>query len=168
MDDKLEIIYARRSIRVFKSDPLPREVIEELLQAAMSAPSAANRQPWRFLVITEPALRQRVSEAHPNAKFATQSPAVVFIFGDPVGELFDHDLAAATENLLVAAAGLGLGACWCGVTDERRPKLHAATGIPERLRIVSMICVGYPAERKEPRTQFDQAKVYYERYPMLG
>jgi len=165
MDARLEILYARRSIRLFKSDPLPAELIEELLRAAMAAPSAANRQPWRFLVVTDPHLRQRIADAHPNAKFAVQSPAVIFIFGEPVGELFDQDLSAATENLLVAAAGLELGACWCGVTEERRPRLHAATGIPDTLRIVSMICVGYPGERKEPRSQYDPAKVYYNRYP---
>lgn len=164
MDERLGIIYARRSIRVFKTDPLSPELIEELLRAAMAAPSAANRQPWRFLVVTDPQLRQRIAAAHPNAKFATQSPAVIFIFGEPLGELFDQDLSAATENLLVAAAGLGLGACWCGVTEERRPRLHAATGIPTDLRIASMICVGHPAEHKEPRSQYDPAKVYYNRY----
>jgi nitroreductase len=164
MDERLEIIYARRSIRAFKRDPLPPALIEELLRAAMAAPSAANRQPWRFLVVTDQKTRQRLADAHPNAQFAAQSPAVIFVFGEPVGELFDQDLAAATENLLVAAAGLGLGACWCGVTDERRPRLHAATGIPPELRIVTMVCVGYPAEQKEPRSQYDAAKVYYEQY----
>jgi nitroreductase len=131
----------------------------------MAAPSAANRQPWRFLVVTDEEARRRLAAAHPNAKFAAQSPAVIFVFGEPVGELFDQDLTAATENLLIAAAGLGLGACWCGVTDERRPRLHAATGIPLALRIVTMVCVGYPAEQKEPRSQYDAAKVCYEQFP---
>jgi nitroreductase len=165
MDERLQMIYARRSIRQFKGDPLPPELTEELLRAAMAAPSAHNRQPWRFLVITDAAVRQRLSAAHPYAEFAVQSPVVIVVFGEPVGELIDHDLAAATENLLVAAAGLGLGACWCGVTDERRPALHALTGIPAKMRIVSLVCVGYPAEQMEPRSQFDPAKVYYERYP---
>ncbi len=164
MDKRLNIIYARRSIRRFTAEPLGDELIEELLRAAMAAPSANNRQPWRFLVVTDEALRRQLAEAHPHAAFAAEAAAVFIIYGEKAGELFEQDLAAATENLLIAAAGLGLGACWCGVTDARRPGIHQATGIPRSLEIVSMICVGHPAEHKEPRSQYDPARVSWQRH----
>lgn len=167
MDARLKILYARRSIRRFRTDPIAPELVEELLKAAMAAPSANNRQPWRFLVVTDADERARLAQAHPHAQFALESPLVIVVFGEPTGELIDHDLAAATENILIAAAGLGLGSCWCGVNNERRPKLHAATGISEDLRIASMICIGYPDEYKEPRTQYDPAKVHYGTYSLV-
>jgi nitroreductase len=164
MDKRLRILYARRSIRRFTPEPLAEELIEELLRAAMAAPSANNRQPWRFLVVTDRLLREQLAEAHPHAKFAAEAAAVFIIYGERAGELFEQDLAAATENLLIAAAGLGLGACWCGVTDARRPGIHQATGIPRGLEIVSMVCVGHPAETKNPRTQYDPARVSWQQH----
>ena len=164
MDKRLSIIYARRSIRSFKPEPLAPELIEELLRAAMAAPSANNRQPWRFLVVTDAAIRGQLAAAHAHAKFAAEAAAVFIIYGERAGELFEQDLAAATENLLIAAAGLGLGACWCGVTEARRPGIHQATGIPRSLEIVSMLCVGHPAEAKEPRSQYDPAKVSWQQH----
>jgi len=161
MDERLNLIYSRRSIRSYKPDPVAPELIEELLRAAMAAPSAHNGQPWRFLVITDAEKRRVLSETHPYAKFAKDTPVVIFVYGTPEGPLFEQDLAAATQNLLVAAAGLGLGTCWCGVTDERRPALHSVSSIPEEYRIVSMVCVGHPAEEKEARSQYDPAKVKY-------
>lgn len=163
MDTRLNMLYARRSIRRFKTDPLAPELIDEMLQAAMAAPSAHDRQPWRFLVVTAADKRALLADSHPHAAFAREAPVVFVVFGEPAGELFDQDLAAATQNLLLAATGLGLGACWCGVTDDRRPALQAATGIPAGLRIVSLVCAGYALEPKEPRTQYDPAKVFYDR-----
>ena len=164
MDERLRMLYARRSIRRFDPRPLPAELIEELLKAAMAAPSANNRQPWQFLVITDPALRAEVAVRHPHASFAKDAGAVFVLFGVPSGELFEQDLCAATENLLIACAGLGLGACWCGMTRSRTPAFHELTGIPAEMRIVSTVCVGYPAEHKDPRTQYDPAKVHWQRY----
>ena len=158
------MIYARRSIRRFTPEPVAPGTVEELMRAAMAAPSAKDRQPWRFLVITDAAKRKAMAEQMPFAQFAVESPVVVILFGTPEGALFDQDIAAATENLLIAAAALGLGTCWCGVTDERRPALHAITGIPAELRISAMVCLGHPGEEKEPRSQYDPAKVYYEEY----
>lgn len=164
MDNRLSILYARRSIRSFRPEPLATELIEELLKAAMAAPSANNRQPWRFLVVTDAAIRGQLAAVHPHAQFASEAAAVFIIYGEKAGELFEQDLAAATENLLIAAAGLGLGACWCGVTEARRPGIHQATGIPRHLEIVSMVCVGHPAETREPRSQYDPAKVSWQRH----
>lgn len=164
MDPRLSILYARRSIRRYQDKALPDELIDELLRAAMAAPSANNKQPWEFVVLTDPWLRRQMSRHHPHAAFASEAGAVFVLFGDPARRLLDHDLSAATENLLIAAAGLGLGACWCGMPEERQEPVRELCGIPPGRHIVSVVAVGYPAEDKPPRTQYDPAKVHWQRY----
>ena len=164
MDPKLKLIYQRRSIRRFQDKPVPRELLDELLRAAMAAPSAQDNRPWEFVVITEPALRRQIRDRHPYARFAGEAGAAVLVFGDADKPHLVQSLSAATQNLLLAAAALGLGAVWCGMSDERQAPLRELAGIPEGKRIVSLVCVGYPDEEKEPRTHYDPARVHWEHY----
>jgi nitroreductase len=164
MNERLSLLYSRRSIRKFKTDPLPEDTVAELLKAAMAAPSAKNLRPWHFLVLTEQADRDALADAHPYAAFAREAPLAIVVFGEQVSELYFQDLAAATQNILLAATGLGLGSCWCGVNEERRPRLHNITGIPRDMPIASVVVVGHPAEDKEARTQYDASRVHQGRY----
>jgi len=164
MDPRLSLIYSRRSIRRFDGRPIPRELLDELLAAAMAAPSANDNRPWEFVVITGASRRATVAQCHPFAHFAAEAGAVIVLFGDRGAPLLEQTLSAATENLLLAAAGLGLGACWCGMNAERQGPIRELTGIPGGKWIVSLVCVGFPAETKEPRTHFDPARVHWERY----
>jgi nitroreductase len=164
MDPRLRIIYSRRSIRRFQNKPMPREMLDELLFAAMAAPSAHDNRPWEFVVITDAATRLQIRERHPYARFANEASAVILVFGDADKPLMEQTLAAATENILLAANGLGLGAVWCGMTDERQAGMKELAGIPEHKRVVSMVCVGYPSEEKDARTNYDASRVHWEKY----
>ncbi len=164
MDQRLELIYRRRSIRRFARGGLEPETITELLRAAMAAPSAKNEQPWEFIVVTDREALEEMRERHPSGFLAAQCAALFVLFGPADRILLDQDLAAATENLLLAAAGLGLGACWLGMRAERQPPVKEYLGIPEDMRVVSMVAVGQPAEDKEPRTNYDESKVHWQRY----
>ena len=167
MDDKavLQLIMKRRSIRLFTGEPVSREQLETLLKAAMAAPSSRDGQPWRFIVVTDKAKIKAICEAHPYAGFGTTAGAVIIPFCKKSSKysLF-QDMAAATQNLLLAAAGIGLGATWCGMNEERQRLIKPLVGLPDELWAFAVIPVGVPAERKPPRTQYDERKVFWERY----
>lgn len=164
MDSKLSLLYSRRSIRKYLPEQVPQDLLTELLMAAMAAPSAHDARPWEFLVITDPRVKRQIKECHPYARFAEEAGAVIVVFGDQEKSLFEHSLAAATQNILLAATGLGLGSCWCGMSAERQEPVREITGIPQNKWIVSLVCVGYAAEQKEPRTLYDASRVHWQRY----
>jgi nitroreductase len=172
--DVLEIgnLFARRSIRAFTSESLDPVQVEMLLKAAMAAPSAGNRKPWHFIVATDARLRETLAQAHPHAKMLTESPLALVPCGEPSLSIPDRpeywiqDLAAATENILLAATGLGLGSVWCGVypVPERVEAVRRILGIPEHVVPFALIAIGHPAEQKEPRTQYDSQRIHRNRW----
>jgi len=171
MPEFIETIFARRSIRAYTERPVDRETLKLLLQAAMAAPSAANSQPWEFIVIDEiealDGLRGQLRFGQYNA------PAAIVVCGSPetahnsAGRRFwVQDCSAAIENILIAAAGLGLGTVWIGVYPL--PAVVQAVsqelGLPEQVIPLGVIYVGHPAEEKPPRTQYDEHRVYWQHY----
>ncbi len=161
----LDMIMQRRSVRRFTGDPVTKEQLDMILKAAMAAPSGNNVKPWHFLVITEPEKIKQVAQAHPYARFGKNAGAIIIPFGDPeLTYYFYQDMAAATENLLLMVAGLGLGATWCGMRDTRQEQIRKVTDIPEKYWIFAVIPIGVPAEDKKPRTQFDESKVHWEEF----
>jgi len=162
-DDVLQFITRRRSIRKFTGNAVDHDLIVTALRAAMAAPSANNSRPWSFLVLTEPAKVKAVCSAHPYASFGDEAGAVILPFGKKEGYgWFDQDMAAATENLLLALASLGLGATWCGLTEKLQTDVRAVVALPDELFFFALIPVGVPAEEKEPRTQYDETRVHWE------
>ncbi|MBI5526893.1 MAG: nitroreductase family protein [Deltaproteobacteria bacterium] len=161
----LSMLMKRRSIRKFSGKTLSKAQVRTLLEAAMCAPSANNKQPWRFIVVTDPELIREVCLAHPHAKFGVDAGAVFVVFGGREGNnhLFS-DLGAATQNLLLCAANIGLGATWCGMNEERQKLVNPLVGLPDRYWCYAVIPVGVPAEKKPPRTQYDETKVFYDRF----
>ncbi len=167
----LDAIYARRSIRKFTEESVSDEQIETLLKAAMAAPSATNAQPWRFVVTRDPerlaAIRKEMPLAKINAPLAILVCADLSIFKRPIVErIWTQDCSAATQNILLAAVGLGLGAVWCGVhpvplIEKRIEKL---LDLPVNVKVLNVIFIGHPAEEKEARSQYDSQKVYKDRY----
>lgn len=164
-----EAIYGRQSIRSF--DPI-REVSEELvlklLRAACQAPSAGNLQPWRFWVVRGAALKEKLVEAALGQDFIGEAPVVILVLGDlraassGYGErgtrlYYIQDAAAAAENLLLAAHSEGLGACWVGAFDERR--VEDFFELPDHLRPLAIIPVGYPSYRGKKSSKKDALEV---------
>jgi nitroreductase len=164
-EDVLRFITERRSVREFTGEPVERAKLEIALKAAMAAPSARNSRPWQFVVIMDQERVRTVCETHPYAKFGVDAGAVILPFGKKEGyRWFDQDMGAATENLLVALAHLGLGATWCGMSDERQEAVRALTGLPDDLYVFALIPVGVPAEEKPARTQYEPERVHWEQY----
>ncbi|HEX5840236.1 MAG TPA: nitroreductase family protein [Anaerolineales bacterium] len=171
MPEIVDILFSRRSIRQFTGEPVDHETLVLLLQAAMAAPTACNSQPWEFIVVTEPQVLQAIRSSFLFARY--NAPAAIVVCGNvriannsAAREHWIQDCSAATENILIAAAGLGLGAVWIGVYPypSKIKPIAEALGIPEHVIPLSMVMIGHPAEPKEPRTQYDEHRVYWQRY----
>ena len=173
MTSVLDYIFQRRSIRRYHEKPVEDEKLDQLLQAAMAAPSASNTRPWEFVVITNDEAIDRFREGLQYGKF--YAPAAIVVCANPdldtvkKPDSFDfwtQDCSAATENILLAAAGLGLGTCWLGIFPrEQNIKLvREVAGLPETIIPLNVIYVGYPSKEKEARTQYDPTRIHRERY----
>jgi nitroreductase len=163
----IQTIFSRRSIRKYTNEPVSEADIKTLLEAAMAAPSANNSQPWHFIVVTDRKTLDALAEAHPYGKMLAQATLAVAVCGDPaVSGYWEQDCSAATENLLLAVAALGLGAVWLGVhpRDDRIAAVRRVLGIPETIAPLNLISIGHPAEEKGPRTQYDEARVHCGRW----
>ncbi|OQA42318.1 MAG: FMN reductase (NADPH) [Chloroflexi bacterium ADurb.Bin325] len=174
MTDVLDFIFRRRSIRQYTEQPIAAETMTRLLQAAMAAPSAANGRPWEFVAVTDPHVLAELRQALPG-HYNGQGVIVVCcnlgLASSPASERFwQQDLSAATQNILLAAAALGLGSVWTGAhpAAERMAIIRRVLHIPEAVTPLSLIWLGHPAEEKPPRTQYDEARVHWQRYSREG
>jgi nitroreductase len=167
MDDP---VLSRRSVRKYTSEPVPDDVVERLLRAAMAAPSAGNQQPWQFVVIRDRATLTAITEVHPYSKMLPEAPVAIAVCGDAADckwpQMWEQDCAAATENLLVEAELLGLGAVWLGVHPiaERVDGIRSLLGMPASVVPFAIVLVGHRAESKPPSDRYDAARVHRERW----
>lgn len=152
-------ILNRVSVRRYTGSPVTDEEITAILHAAMSAPSAVNRQPWEFFVVDDPELLKRLADALPYAKMAAQAPLAIVVCGsrerflegvDDV--LWEQDLSAASENILLAAHAIGLGGVWTCLYphEERIAPVRAILNIPDRMIPFNLIPVGHPEHDHAP------------------
>jgi len=168
--DAIEAIMSRRSVRSYTDEPVSDEAVELLLRAAMNAPSARNQQPWEFVVIRDRAVLAEVPKAHPYAQMVPSAQVAIVVCADMrrvVSEGFwIQDCAAATENILIAANALGLGAVWLGVypRDARVDGLRRLLGLPGHIVPFSLIPVGHPAERPPKVDRFDTSRIHRDRW----
>ena len=153
-----EAIEKRRSIRAYKNRPVEQEKLDRILEAARQAPSASNRQEWRFVVVRDPELRQSLMAAAGNQGFVGEAPVVIACCAETdnhvmrCGQLcYPIDVAIAVDHLTLAAAEEGLGTCWIGAFNEREAK--DILGIPESVRVVQLLTLGYPDTTPGPRTR---------------
>jgi nitroreductase len=170
MTDVMDLIFKRRSIRQYTEQEVSKEAVTLLLQAAMAAPSAANGRPWEFVAVTDKAALAELRDSlpgHYNGQAAIVVCVNLALASSPASERFwQQDLSAATENILLAATGLGLGSVWTGAypAPERQGIIRRILGIPESVTALCLIWLGYPAEAKAPRTQYDEQRVHWQRY----
>lgn len=168
--DIMDAIHTRRSIRKYADTPVAEDEVRALLSAAMAAPSAGNQQPWQFVVVREPALLAAVSRIHPHVHMAAKAPVGILVCGDTRVEKYPGywviDCAAAVQNLLLAAHGLGLGAVWTGIhpVAERVEAFARLFGAPQGVVPHSFIPVGRPAEERKPEDRFRPERVHRERF----
>ncbi len=148
----MDALLTRRSVRNFNYHPVPDEIIELMLRAAMHAPSARNRQPWQFYVITDREILRKIPDVHPFAAMTPEASLAVVVCADetilPDPERWSLDCSAATLSLQLAAHGLGLGAVWCGVypDPDRQRELKNLLKLPDTIHPFSLVPIGYPAE----------------------
>jgi nitroreductase len=166
----MEEIFKRRSIRKYKDMEVEEEKIEKLLKAAAAAPSAGNEQPWHFVVIRDRDKLNHLAEVHPYAKMLKDAPLAVAVCGDLNKQRHEgfwvQDCAAATQNILLEAVALDLGAVWIGAyPNEKREKVVSKTlGVPENIKTVSLISIGYPAEEKGETDRLSDEIVHYDKW----
>lgn len=148
----LEALMTRRSVRDFNYKPVDNETIEKIIKAAMHAPSARNRQPWHFFVITDRNILRMIPHVHPFAAMAPEASLAIVVCSDeeilPAPERRGIDCANATLSIQLAAHGLGLGAVWCGVypDEDRQRELKNLLKLPDTIHPFSLVPIGYPAE----------------------
>lgn len=168
----LELIFGRRSIRVFRPGDVSDATLRTLLEAAMAAPSAVAKDPWHFVVIRQRATLSRLAGVLSNGSMLEGAPLAIAVCGD-LDVAHDRqlsyllqDCAAAIENLLLAAHGVGLGACWLGVhpREERIQHLRTMLGLPASVVPVAVLALGWPGETKEPRNRYQPSRVHPERW----
>ena len=163
-----ELIEKRRSIRKFQSGkPVTREQLNQLLEAAMLAPSARNARPWEFIAITKREVLSEIIRIHPNTRMLETATAAIVVVALPPSEgpvgYFPQDCSAATQNILLEAVSMGLGTCWCGVypVDDKIASLRELLKIPESKIPFNVIAIGIPDETPDRRGSFEQARVTY-------
>ena len=168
----IENIMTRTSIRQYKDQPVEQEKVDILLKAAMAAPTAVNLQPWHFIVITDKPTIDLLSGRQP-----TNAPLLIAVCGDtdkttmPDGktklpDFWVEDVSAATENLLLAAHALGLGAVWTGVYPamERVAEVANVLNCPQNIVPMAVVRIGYPDEAPEPKDKFKEENISYNKF----
>ena len=171
-DAVLENIHNRKSVRQYTAEPVSEEHIQTMLKAAMAAPSAVNYQPWRFVVVTEREQLDAMAEVLPFARMLKQAPLAIIVCGETLwfegkeNIFWQQDCSAATQNLLLAAEALGLGAVWTGVypDPQRSAELSAFLGLPETVQPLCAIPIGHPAGENKPKDKWKPENIHYGKW----
>lgn len=171
MNDKLELFYKRRSVRKFLDQQVDDTLVEALLSAAMAAPSGMNMRPWNFVVVRDATGLSDLRKTSPFAKMNAPCAIVVCgnlgVFKRPLLEQFwVQDCSASTENLLLAATALGLGAVWCGVHPIKRfeERISKVLDLPKSVVPFALVFVGFGSEEPAARTQYDASRIFREKF----
>ena len=162
MMDVFEAIKIRRSIRKYLQESIPDNRLEMIFEAARLAPSASNRQPWRFIVVRDANRKKALAGAANNQTFLSDAAAVVAAVGDPdvSTRWHERDPMIALEHMALATAALGYGTCWIGAFDET--KVLTILCNPKDLVPVAIIPIGYPAEKPEPTSRRELSHIVHE------
>ncbi len=176
-DNTMDVVYnnilTRASVRSYQDKPVEDEKTEKLLRAGMAAPTAVNKQPWHFVVVRNKATLEAIAEATPNAGMAKDAPLAIVVCGDMdkeeddfVREFWIQDASAATENILLAAHGMGLGAVWTGTYPDKKrcDAISKLLNLPAHIIPFSTIVIGYPKGETTPKDKWKPENVSYESF----
>jgi nitroreductase len=168
MEDLLEVMYTRRSIREYTDEPVTDEQVETMLKAAMAAPSFQSLCPWHFVDVRKRKLLDKLAETHKYAHMLAKAPLAVVVCGDSEASErhWVEDTCAATQNLLLAVTTLGLGGVWISVyPNKKRMKcVSQVLDIPDDMEVLCLVAVGHPAEEEHATTQYDPKRVHYDKW----
>ncbi len=169
--DALHAILTRRSIRNFTDEPISDKQLHRIIEAAMYAPSANNKQPWYFIIIDDRQQLDKIVHFHPYAGMVKKAPVTVAICGDTRLEAAEGYLAldcgAAAENMMLAAHALGIGSCWLGIypREQRMNEVVELLELPRHILPIALIALGIPHELKSTPNRFRPDRVYVNRWP---
>ncbi|MDY6861816.1 MAG: nitroreductase family protein [Thermodesulfobacteriota bacterium] len=163
MNDILNLIKTRRSIRDYLDKPIQKDAIDKILEAGRWAPSGVNMQPWHFIVVKSKELRTQVGN---QAKFlfiksrhVSEAPLIIVLCGNPRSNFYKTDCALAGANMVMEATALGIGSCWIGAFNEA--KIKEILDIPEKISIIALITFGYFAENPQPPPKLDLNRIVH-------
>jgi nitroreductase len=168
--DTLETIFTRRSIRKYKKQSISEKIMHDVLNAAFSAPSAGNQQPWHFIILDERKILNVIHTFHPSAKMLKEADKAILVCGDLNLEKFKGfwmiDCAAATQNILLAAHSLGLGACWLGVypREGRVAGMRKLLQLPSHIIPFAVVSLGYPNEKKPREERYNTMRIHRNKW----
>ena len=169
--DTLDFITLRRSIRKYSNKKVSAGLVNKILEAGMSAPSAENQQTWQFIVINKKSTLKKIARINtPYPAFAKEASVGILVCGNPDRSdgrgFWVQDCAAASQNILLAANSLGLGSVWIGIypKDDYVQKFNEKFNLPDNIYPVSFIPIGFPAEEKPPSARYDKNKIHHEKW----
>lgn len=162
-------IMTRSSVRSYTSQPVEDAKIETLLRAGMAAPTGSNKQPWEFVVITDTAILSQLPSVARGMRMAVNAPLAIAVLGDEnISGSWILDCSAATENILLAAHAMGLGAVWCGVQpnndDDRAARMAKLLNLPAGVKALNAIIIGYPDSEPQVKDKWKPEKIHYNTY----
>lgn len=173
INETIETIFKRKSVRKFSDKPVEKEKIELILKSAMAAPSAVNNQPWMFVVIDDKDLLDKLGHELPYAKMLLTAQSAVVICGDMnkasddwEQEFWVQDCSAATQNMLLAVESLGLGSVWTAVypSKDRVEIVRNILNLPEHLMPLNVLPIGYPAGHDVSTSKWHEENIHYNKW----
>lgn len=169
----MENLLTRVSVRSYTDQPVEEKHVREILKAGMAAPTAGNKQPWKFIVVNDPVILRELGDVLPYAKMTASAPVAIVACGD-LNNVFDgegreywvQDLSAATENMLLAAHAMGLGAVWTGVypVSDRVETVQRVLNLPREIVPLNVIPVGHPKESMPPKDKWKDEHIRYNQW----
>ncbi len=148
----IEVMKTRRSIRSYQKKEIPNDILMDILDCGRLAPSGHNQQPWKFVVVTDQKIKERLTEIIKYGKFIKDAYAVIAVFCDKNAHCIFEDASAATENIILAAWHYGIGTCWIGsYKREHTKETEELLKCPETHELLTMLTIGYPDEKPERR-----------------
>lgn len=162
--DAIECLKTRRSVRAYKSDPISRQVIEDIIDAGRLAATAINIQPWQFVAVTDQDIRRRLADITDHGKFIKDAPVCIVVFCDDC-KYYLEDGSAATQNILNAAHAHGLGSCW--IAGDKKPyaeSIRELLEVPPNYKLICSIAIGYAVDVPKPEKKPLSSVIHWQHY----